>query len=78
MHPVWKHAVAIFLRANDLLFPLLMVFSVRSSLSDDTADVLRWCSTYLFSGLVLSKIRVRQHKMHDGMKDEDPEKLFIA
>merc|ERR1711971_1152439 len=29
-------------------------------------------------GLVLSKIRVRQHKMHDGMKDEDPEKLFIA
>ena len=71
------------IRANDVLFPLLLVFSVRSSLSDDTVtdfvvDVLRWCSRYLFSGLVLSKIRVRQHKMHDGMKDEDPEKLFIA
>ena len=30
MHPAWKHAVAIFLRvrANDVLFPLLLVFGV--------------------------------------------------
>ena len=60
-----------------------LVDGVWCSLSDHTVtdfvvDVLRWCSIYLFSGLVLSKIRVRQHKMHDGMKDEDPEKLFIA
>ena len=29
-------------------------------------------------GLVLSKIRVRHHKMSDGVKDADPEALFIA
>ena len=40
------------IRANDLLFPLLMVFSVRSSLSDDTVtdfvvELLRRCSPHI-------------------------------